>query len=57
MDLEALAADAIPVTSYKPRGSGRDYDAAYTHWGAEQSHVPARDHYRVAWRAMADNIG
>ncbi len=28
--------DAIPVTSYKPRGSAAVYDAAYTHWGLDK---------------------
>src|SRR5699024_7120296 len=40
----------------KPSGSRAQYDAAYTHWG-EQRDDPARDHYRVAWRAMAANTG
>jgi hypothetical protein len=55
VDLEALAEDAIPVTSYKPQGNRSVYDAAYTHWGADRS-VAARDRYRVAWRRMADNV-
>ncbi|MGI8731543.1 MAG: class I SAM-dependent DNA methyltransferase [Solirubrobacteraceae bacterium] len=54
VDLETLAADAIPVTSYKPRGDGTAYKSAYTHWGPDKS-VAARDHYRVAWRRMADS--
>src|SRR5699024_606415 len=56
VDLETLPPDAIPITSYKPSGSRAQYDAAYTHWG-EQRDDPARDHYRVAWRAMAANTG
>lgn len=56
-DLEGLAADAIPVTSYKRAGDGYDYDIAYTDWGTEVDPIPARDHYRVAWRAMAANTG
>ncbi len=49
-DFEALPPDAIPVTAYKPAGDRARYDAGYTHWGDAG---PARDHYRVAWRAMA----
>jgi hypothetical protein len=55
VDLEALAPDALPITSYKPAKSPAIYDAAYTHWDADR--VPARDHYRIAWRRMAANTG
>lgn len=53
-DFEALAPDAIPVTSYKPAGDQAAYDASYTHWGEAGS---ARKYYRIAWRAMAANTG
>ena len=61
-DLEALAPEDIPVTSYKPRGDKAAYDAAYTHWTSptaepESFATSARDHYRVAWRRMAANTG
>lgn len=59
-DLEALAVDAEPVTGYKPIGDRAMYDTAYTHWSdPDQPDVrhPARDCYRVAWRAMAANTG
>jgi len=58
-DLEALSSDAIPATSYKPRGDRAKYDAAYTHWKTESgdSPIPARDNYRLAWRRMAANTG
>jgi hypothetical protein len=52
-DFEALPLDAIPATSYKPRGDQTKYDAAYTQWrlrGGTAS--PARAWYRVAWRSM-----
>jgi hypothetical protein len=55
VDLEQLPADAVPVTSYKPRGTPAMYAAAYTHWGVDRS-VATRDRYRVAWRRMADNV-
>lgn len=55
VDLETLAPNAMPVTSYKPAKPRAEYDAAYTHWGADR--VPARDHYRIAWRTMAANTG
>ena len=56
-DFETLAPDAIPVTAYKPAGDRYDYDCAYTDWGDEDNPKPARDYYRVAWRAMAANTG
>lgn len=52
-DLEALPASAEPVTQYKPSGDRTTYDRLYTHW----DNSPARDHYRIAWRAMAANTG
>lgn len=52
-DLEALAPSAQPVTQYKPAGDRTTYDRLYTHWDDS----PARDHYRIAWRAMAANTG
>ena len=55
VDLETLPADSVPITSYKPAGDRARYDAGYTHWGDDR--VPARDHYRVAWRRMAANTG
>lgn len=56
-DFEALAPDAIPVTAYKPAGNRDDYDTKYTHWGTDDDPIPARDHYRLAWRRMAANTG
>ncbi|OYO23441.1 restriction endonuclease subunit M [Enemella dayhoffiae] len=53
VDLETLALDAIPVTAYKPAGDRSVYDAQYGTWNGK----PVRDHYRVAWRAMAANTG
>ena len=57
VDLEALPPDAIPATSYKPRGERAKYDAAYTHWEIEGHRAAARSSYRVAWRMMAANTG
>ncbi len=60
-DLEAIAPDEIPVTSYKPRGDRARYDAAYTRWrtesGESDSSASSREHYRLAWRRMAANTG
>ncbi len=56
-DLEALPADAVPITAYKPAGDRYRYDCDYTDWGDKEDPEPARDHYRVAWRAMAANTG
>lgn len=55
VDLETLAPDALPVTSYKPAKDDAGYDAAYTHWGRDRA--PARNFYRIAWRNMAANTG
>lgn len=55
IDLETLAADATPVTAYKPAKPKVEYDAAYTHWG--EGRVPARSFYRLSWRYMAANTG
>lgn len=51
VDLEGLSPDAMPITSYKPAKSRSEYASAYTHWGPDK--VPARDHFRIAWRSMA----
>lgn len=59
-DFETLPPDALPVTAYKPAGDPDNYDRAYTHWEPKQpggEPVAARDHYRLAWRAMAANTG
>jgi hypothetical protein len=56
-DFEALAPDAIPVTAYKPIGDRYRYDSDYTEWGDSDDPKPARDYYRIAWRAMAANTG
>ena len=53
-DHEALASDALPVTSYKPAGNRRVYDEQYTRWGENREYA-ARDFYRVVWRSMAAN--
>ncbi|PXY20010.1 class I SAM-dependent DNA methyltransferase [Prauserella flavalba] len=55
-DLEQLAADAVPITIYKPRGDRNRYDLKYAHWG-EDGEYAARDYYRIGWRCMAANTG
>ena len=52
-DFEAMPVDAIPVTAYKPSGNRSRYDADYTQWESGS----ARAYYRIAWRAMAANVG
>ncbi len=52
-DFEALPADAIPATAYKPAGNRARYDADYGRWDAGF----VRTYYRVAWRGMAANNG
>ncbi len=54
-DFERLTDQDIPATAYQPIGELRDYDRAYTDWGNGSHSDPARDHYRLAWRAMADS--
>ncbi|QSB16872.1 class I SAM-dependent DNA methyltransferase [Natronosporangium hydrolyticum] len=56
-DFETLAANAVPVTAYKPTGDRHRYDRDYTHWGDDEERRSARDFYRLAWRAMAANTG
>lgn len=56
IDLEHLAPDAIPATAYKPVGDRQRYDRDYTHWTNPDGTLDAaRNHYRIAWRAMAAN--
>jgi hypothetical protein len=57
VDLEALPPDAIPATSYKPRGDRTKYDDAYTHWETSSELRAARSQFRIAYRAMAANTG
>lgn len=62
VDLEQIAADYLPTTSYKPAGARERYDADYTSWEVPDENgvlqpVRARDCYRVAWRNMAANTG
>lgn len=57
VDLESLPEDYIPVTSYKPAGDRAKYVSDYTHWGKGEKRTSARDHYRIAWRAMAASTG
>jgi hypothetical protein len=57
VDLEALLPDAIPTTSYKPRGDRAKYDAAYGKWSRGHDLESARAGYRIAWRTMAANTG
>lgn len=55
-DIEELAENASPVTSFKPAGDRKTYDEAYPHWGASKE-ISSRDVYRVAWRCMTANTG
>ncbi|MFY1654008.1 class I SAM-dependent DNA methyltransferase [Solwaraspora sp. WMMB762] len=56
-DFEALAVDAVPVTSYKPVGDRERYDRDYTNWGSKEDPDLACKYYRLAWRKMAANTG
>ena len=56
VDLEHLAPDAIPVTSYKPIHDG-EYDAQYTTWDTAMGSRSAREYWRVSWRMMAATTG
>lgn len=55
VDLEALPANALPVTAYKPARSQAEYSAGYDHW--DEKTLAARSRYRIAWRTMANNTG
>ncbi|KIP98800.1 restriction endonuclease subunit M [Curtobacterium flaccumfaciens] len=55
IDLETLAPDALPVTSYKPTNAAEKYDRGYTRW--DNGTRSARASYRIAWRKMAANTG
>ncbi|TXH28121.1 MAG: restriction endonuclease [Mycobacterium sp.] len=57
-DFEVLAPDAIPATSYKPRGDRAQYGDRYPRWSLRDgTTVSARADFRVAWRRMAANTG
>lgn len=57
VDLEKLAIDELPITSYKPIRDGK-YDQLYTHWTLTNGdRVAARNFYRIAWRNMVAPTG
>ncbi|GAA1082156.1 class I SAM-dependent DNA methyltransferase [Pseudonocardia alni] len=56
-DFEAISPETIPITAYKPTGDRNRYSREYTDWGDPTKPEPARDYYRIAWRAMAANTG
>ncbi|WP_233437870.1 DNA methyltransferase [Agromyces laixinhei] len=53
-DVEALERSAVPTSSFMPILEKSEYRARYDHVADGTS---ALDHYRIAWRAMADNVG
>jgi hypothetical protein len=55
-DFETLAANALPVTSFKPTGDRSKFDIASVKWATGINKNP-RDFFRVAWRTMAPNTG
>ena len=55
VDLESIPSNYIPATPYQPTGDPAEYDRLYTNWGTKEHPDPARNHFRVAWRAMAAN--
>lgn len=55
IDLEALSANALPVTSYKPLLGSAEYESAYSPWAL--SNENPLDFFRIAWRNMAANTG
>lgn len=54
IDLQELGPSAIPATSYRPTLPKSEYRARFTRWSDGSSPL---SHYRVAWRAMTDNVG
>lgn len=57
VDLEALAEEYVPITSYKPAGDRAKYDAAYPKVRRGDVDLDPRRHFRVSWRRMAANTG
>lgn len=53
VDLEALASNAIPITSFKPSVTPSIFGARFGQWGARE----AREWFRIGWRTMADPEG
>ena len=56
VDLETLAWDAIPVTSYKPRGGSRRVRRSLHTLGSRIDAFQPAIIIRVAWRAMAGEL-
>ncbi|WP_228764929.1 class I SAM-dependent DNA methyltransferase [Aeromicrobium sp. S22] len=56
VDLEKLAGDAVPTTTYKRSTDQTSYDANFPRWRGFTETSP-RDYYRVAWRSMAASTG
>lgn len=55
VDLEALPADFIPRTNYQIACEREKYDRDYGSWQLpDGTRPPVRDHYRLAWRRMAN---
>ncbi|MDF2051166.1 DNA methyltransferase [Arthrobacter sp. Cr_A7] len=57
IDLEALAPDFIPRTSYQRAVDPVKYNADYSSWEVDGVKVSAREQHRVGWRLMAATTG
>lgn len=57
VDLETLADDVIPATSYQPVRTTSGYRSGYMSWDVNGQSIRARDCYRIVWRSMAANTG
>ena len=48
--LRGVATRRDPGHGVQARRDRDDYDSDYTDWGTDDDPIPARDHYRLAWR-------
>ena len=53
-DLESLRSDELPITAFKPIVPLGEFTARYNQRASGQ---PFSSAFRIAWRAMADNVG
>ena len=54
-DLESLEPDSLPTTTFKPIVDMSTYRQKFPVW--DEGRQSSLDFYRIAWRAMADNVG
>lgn len=57
IDLEDMASDFIPATSFKRNHDNPLFDSRYTHHDVDGLSIPDRSRFRFAWRRMAALTG